>query len=256
MKIGIFDSGIGGITVFRDLLHEMPDLDYIYVADTLHVPYGPKRPEVVKGYVDDIVSFMMHKGIDALVIACNTATSIAVKSLREKYDIPIIGMEPAIKPALSKYDNDKKVIVLATELTLQQDKFNNLVHAINGSERLITIPAPGLVSFAENKVVNGEEVERYLNELFIGIDLDNICGIVLGCTHFLYFKQVLQAKLPKHIHIIDGNIGTIKEVKRRLDYSRKKQSQAKGNIEFYYGGQLDGDQKILYSYLNLLENKS
>jgi glutamate racemase len=123
MTIGFFDSGIGGLTVLAESLRRLPAQDYVYMADTLHVPYGPKSQEEVRDYVLAAIETMMEEGIEALVIACNTATSIAVNELRERYDIPIVGMEPAVKPAVEmNRATGKRVLVFATQLTLSMPK--------------------------------------------------------------------------------------------------------------------------------------
>ena len=126
MKVGIFDSGIGGITVLKTAIERLPQVEYIYYSDNLHVPYGTKPKEEVVGYVKDVVRFLVDEGVDAILIACNTATSVAVNELRRMYDIPIIGMEPAVKLALD--DNESgKVLVTATPLSLKEEKYKNLI---------------------------------------------------------------------------------------------------------------------------------
>ncbi|MBP3814197.1 MAG: aspartate/glutamate racemase family protein, partial [Butyrivibrio sp.] len=100
MKIGIFDSGMGGLSVLHEAYHQLPDQEYIFYADTEHVPYGIKTPEQIIGYTTEIAEFLIDKGVDAIVVACNTATSVAIKELRKRFDLPILGMEPAVKPAV------------------------------------------------------------------------------------------------------------------------------------------------------------
>ena len=128
MKIGFFDSGIGGITVLNEAIKQLPNEDYIYFADTDNTPYGVKPKDEVKKYILAAIDFIYAKGVDAIVIACNTATSIAIEDLREKYNIPILGMEPAVKPAIEKnHSTNKRVLVTATPLTLKEEKLKNLM---------------------------------------------------------------------------------------------------------------------------------
>ena len=123
MKIGFFDSGIGGLTVLSEALKRLPNHEYLYYADTVHAPYGPKPKEEVREYVFKAIEFLVNEGAQIIVIACNTATSIAVSELRQKYSIPIIGMEPAVKPAIESVENStKRVLVTATPLTLKEEK--------------------------------------------------------------------------------------------------------------------------------------
>ena len=153
VRIGFFDSGIHGEckAVLHQALRFLPNEDYIFYADTLHVPYGEKPKEEVREYIFNAVDFMAKQGIKALVIACNTATSIAVDDLRKKYDFPILGIEPAVKPAVQSCEgNRKKVLVLATNLTLREEKFHNLVKSIDQHDIVECLPLPGLVQFAEN----------------------------------------------------------------------------------------------------------
>lgn len=151
MRIGLFDSGIGGLTVLHQALKFLPQEDYLFYADTAHVPYGEKTKEEVREYILNAVDFIAKHNIKALVIACNTATSIVIEELRSRYDFPILGIEPAVKPAIEQSEGkQKKVLVLATRLTLQEKKYHDLVHRIDHGEIVDSLPLPGLVQFAES----------------------------------------------------------------------------------------------------------
>ena len=147
MKIGIFDSGIGGLSVLHQALKIMPEHQYIYYADEKNVPYGEKTKEQVIGYVDEIIQFMIDHGVEAIVIACNTATSAAVKIMREKYTIPIIGMEPAVKKAIDLY-GDYRVLVCATPITVNGKKMHDLVDRVDKKNLVDLVALPQLVRFA------------------------------------------------------------------------------------------------------------
>lgn len=248
MKIGFFDSGIGGITVLYEALKMLPNEDYIYFADTLNVPYGPKPKEEVKQCVFDAVDFIVNKGVKAVVIACNTATSVAIEDLRAKYDIPIIGMEPAVKPAVEKYtDADKRVLVTATALTLKEEKLHNLITKVDSDHVVDLLPLPGLVKFAETFEFSEQAVMPYLKEQFSNYDLDKYQTIVLGCTHFTFFKDILKKLLPVHINIIDGNQGTVKNLKRILE-NKQLLNNGCGNITFYNSGRIVEEKEKLARY--------
>lgn len=163
MKVGIFDSGVGGITVLKTALKLLPQVDYIYYSDNNHVPYGTKTKEEVLGYVNDVVAFLISQQVDAIVIACNTATSIAVKTLRSRYPVPIIGMEPAVKLAFNHH-SDGKVLVTATSLTLKEEKFKNLVNRLGEEERVCTLALPELVTFAEAFMFDEAQIKAYFKE--------------------------------------------------------------------------------------------
>jgi len=218
MTIGIFDSGIGGLTVLSEAMRRITTEDYVYVADTLHVPYGTKSKEEVQHHILESVHHMMKLDIDALVIACNTATSIAVELLRERYpNIPIIGMEPAVKPAVEmNASTGRRVLVFATPLTLSLPKYYALVTRVDDNGIVDSLPMEKLVPFCENMQFTGEEVKQYFIDKLAPYNLDDYGMIVLGCTHYPYFKPMLQKILPSHIGIVDGSVGTVRRLAAQL----------------------------------------
>lgn len=251
LKIGIFDSGIGGITVLNEALKMLPHEDYIYYADSFNAPYGTKPKEVVKEYIYDVVKFLSHKGIDALVIACNTATSIAVRELRIVYDFPIIGMEPAVKFAVER-DKEKRILVTATHLTLKEEKYHKLVERVDRYSRVDSLALPKLVEFAENFIFDRDRVIPYLEEQLDSYDWNRYSSIVLGCTHFPFYKEFFRELLPSHVKLTDGNIGTIKHLRNILVESNQTLSSSGGKVTFYYSGKEDVGNKILNKYLKIL----
>lgn len=259
MKIGFFDSGIGGMTVLHQSLQYLPNQEYIFYADTAHVPYGEKTKEEVKGHIFDAVDFMEKQGIGALVIACNTATSIAIDDLREKYDFPILGIEPAIKPAVQHCtDKQKKVLVLATNLTLTEEKFHNLVKSIDHDDIVDSLALPGLVELAEDFEFTEEKVIPYLTEAFASLDLEQYGTVVLGCTHFPYFENSIRRIFPGNVDIISGSIGTAKNLQRVLAHNDQT-NNGTGEITFFRSGLKVEDKETLVRYeqlLNMLDENS
>lgn len=235
MNIAFFDSGIGGLTVLKNALELMPDENYIYYADTKNVPYGTKPKEDVKKFVFDAVEFLAGQDIKALVVACNTATSVVINDLREKFDFPIIGMEPAIKPAIIN-NTGKKILVTATSLTLKESKLESLIKTLDENERIERLPLDRLVQFAERFDFSSNEVESYLKEKFSSIDLNEFESIVLGCTHFLFFTSILAKIIPEEIRIIDGNEGTVRHLMATLE-SRNLRESNYGHIKFFSSGE-------------------
>ncbi|MCU6712090.1 glutamate racemase [Paenibacillus sp. J5C_2022] len=218
MTIGFFDSGIGGLTVLEESLRKLPNEDYLYMADTLHVPYGTKTKEEVRSHILESVARMVDIGIDALVIACNTATSIAVNELRELYDFPIIGMEPAVKPAVEmNRATGKRVLVCATPLTLQQPKYYALVSRVDETGIVDSLPLPELVLHCESLQFDKGVMEDYFLSKLASYDLSQYGIIVLGCTHYPFYKHILRGLLPPHIGIVDGNAGTVKRLTAMLN---------------------------------------
>lgn len=229
MKIGVFDSGIGGLTVLDEIKNLLPNEHYIYVADRYHVPYGTKSKEAVHGYVERVAEFLDEKGVDAMVVACNTATSISVKKLRSQYDFPVIGMEPAVKPALN-LAIEGKIMVMATPLTLAEEKYHNLIRKYDGNKQVVSQEMAKLVDFAEAADYGSAEVVGYIKSQLEGYDLETFDAIVLGCTHFIYFKALLRGLVPKHIQLIDGNLGTAKHLTHVM---ADKPSEKEGLVTCY-----------------------
>lgn len=232
MAIAFFDSGIGGLSVLQVARKRLPQEDFIYFADTLHVPYGSKSREEVKEFVLAAAEQLVGLGIKALVVACNTATSIAIKDLRARYDFPIIGMEPAVKPAIEKYaPAHKRVLVLATALTLKEDKYHQLLSHIDHLQLADACPMPGLVLLAEQLDFSEASVRAYLQETLGAIDWNNYGALVLGCTHFVFFRTHLQAFLPPHIEIIDGNVGTVNHLIQTLSAKGQIKREGSGSLQ-------------------------
>lgn len=210
MKIGFFDSGIGGLTVLGHALKTLPFADYIYYADIEHLPYGTKTKSEVRHYVQKGLDYMAELKVDAVVIACNTATSVAHMKLRKSYSFPIIGMEPAVKPAVAYCkERGKKVLVLATSLTLREEKFNQLIHRLEATEMVDTMALGGLVIFAEKFEFDTADVYQYLHNKFSHLEISDYGAVVLGCTHFPLFNKVLQQSFTKETAFFDGSIGAI-----------------------------------------------
>jgi glutamate racemase len=253
VQIGFFDSGVGGITVLYDALKLLPNEDYVYYADTLHVPYGPKPKEEVKQHIFEAVDFIIKQEVKAVVIACNMATSVAIEDLRGKYNIPIIGMEPAVKPAVERSKSvNRRVLVTATALTLKEKKLKNLITRIDNRHIVDLLPLPGLVEFAERFEFSEQAVLPYLEEQLGQFELEKYETIVLGCTHFSFFKDMFRKLLPSHIAIIDGNLGTVKNLKRALE-KMKCTNQGSGKISFFNSGIKLQDQAKLANYHKLFQ---
>ncbi len=247
-KIGFLDSGFGGITVLSEALRQLPQENYIYYADIEHVPYGTKTKEEVRKYVFQAVEFLVTQGIKALVVACNTATSIAVRELRGKYDFPILGMEPAVKPAVQN-GNGKRVLVFATALTLREEKFHNLVQRVDQEHVVDYLPFPELVELAENMIFDYERVIPVIKNKLDGFNLENYKTFVLGCTHFPIYKDAFKKVIPPFIDVIDGSEGTIRYLKRLLDERQLiSKTENGGNVIFFDSGKLIQNQERLKTF--------
>lgn len=232
--IGIFDSGIGGLSVLAKIIEKLPTEEYIYYADTDNVPYGIKTNEQIKEYVKKAVDFLMDKDVKAIVIACNTATSIAIEDIRKEYSIPIIGIEPAAKPAVEKRHN-KKVLLMATPVTVREEKLKKLLKKVDTEHSVDLLAMPELVKFAEKGEFESKDVEEYIKKQLKDYKLGEYSELVLGCTHFPFFKETLRKIFPDNVQIIDGGYGVANRLQDVLEKDNKIGNN-KLKIEFYYSG--------------------
>lgn len=237
MSIAVFDSGIGGITVLKEALKMLPDRDFIYYADTNNVPYGTKPKEHVRDIIFSAVDFLSQFQPSALVIACNTATSVAAEELRNAYAFPIIGMEPAVKPALTlAKENQSRVLVFATPLTLKEKKFEALISKIDVDKLVDFLPLPELVTMAEEFNFQPDSFYCYLKDKLNGYDLAKYSSVVLGCTHFVLYRDLFKKYLPLNVQVIDGNKGTVAQLKRVLEIEAPSKGKGSGEVSFFTSG--------------------
>ena len=225
MKIGIMDSGLGGLTVLKECLCRLPDHEYLYYADSNNAPYGTKSTKEVYQLTEAAVDYLVKKGAEIIVIACNTATSAAAAQLREKYELPIIGMEPAIKPAL-QLAGSKRVLVAATELTLRLPKFRHLIDMLDVNDQVDYIPLTELVAFAEAGNFSSNTIIPFLEEKLANFDLKIYGSVVLGCTHFPLFREHFKAVFPVGTVIVDGAVGTVNRVKEFVTFDSMEPSRS------------------------------
>lgn len=265
MKIGIFDSGIGGLSVLHQALKYLPDQQFLYFADEANVPYGEKTKREIIGYVDDAIAFLVEQGAEAIVVACNTATSVAITKLRAKYSIPIVGMEPAIKKALDLY-GEHRVLVAATPITVRGEKLHGLMERVDRNHLVDLIPLPMLVRSAERGVFESEAITDYIQDMMKDYRLDDYSSMVLGCTHFNYFKKVLRTLLPDHIRFVDGNEGTIRQLMRETGLQGTETTMTPAGLEKriyqirYYESKVEVTSperlRLIQSYMEWLEDMS
>ena len=216
--IGIFDSGLGGISMLCTLSKFLPKERYIYYGDCVNAPYGVKTREEITKRCFAICERLIEQGVKAIVVACNTATSACVKELRATYPhLPIIGMEPALKPAVEA-KNHQNVLVLATPFTLREQKFTDLMSRYDHQHHIYRQPCPKLVTLMESgDYQDPSKVDEALMEYLSPYQDHDIHSIVLGCTHFVFLKQRIMELCGTHVNVIDGNMGTARQVKTLLE---------------------------------------
>lgn len=231
--IGFFDSGVGGISVLKESIKLMPNEHFIYLGDSANAPYGVKSVEELKQLSKNASEFLVEKDIKAMVVACNTATSVAINYLRDEYkEIPVIGIEPALKPAVS-LNRDGIIIIMATPITLSEKKFNNLMNKFNSKSEIEPMPCPGLVELIEEGVVEGPQIEEYLKEKFKKYGEKKISTVVLGCTHYPFVRKTIKDLLGEDVVVLDGGLGTSKQLMRKLGERNLLKTEGEGKVEIY-----------------------
>lgn len=225
--IGVMDSGLGGIGVLAEIVRLLPRENYLFYGDTLHIPYGDKPPETVLRLTRDVVEELIARGSKAIVIACNTATSAAADALRGELPLPIIGMEPALKPA-STLPGDGRVLVMATRVTLALPKFHALMERYG--KDAVPVPCPGLMECVEAGELRGERVRRVLEALLTPYLAQPVKAVVLGCTHYVLLRDEIARFFPPGTPLVDGNEGAARQLKRRLDEGELLSQTGRGEI--------------------------
>ena len=227
--IAVFDSGVGGISVLRHLRRLMPGEHYLFFGDSANAPYGSRTTEDVRRLSLAAAETLTRRGIKALVIACNTATAAAVKDIRASYpELIVIGIEPALKLAADHYPGGR-IGVMATEVTLREEKFDTLLHRFDENCTIAKIPAPGLVRLIEAGKAEEPETEDLLRTI-LGPYVGKLDALVLGCTHYPFAAKAISRILGDKVVLLDGGEGTARETKRRLKEAGLLREEDRGSI--------------------------
>ena len=247
--IAVFDSGVGGISVLRHLIRVMPGERFLYFGDSANAPYGSRTTEAVRQLTLDGAKFLTERyPLKALVIACNTATAAAVQQVRAVYpDLVVIGIEPALKVAADNFPGGR-IGVMATEVTLREEKFDTLLHRFERACTITKIPAPGLVQLVEQGKVNCPETDVLLHTIldpYIG----KLDALVLGCTHYPFAAEAIGRVLGPEVTLLEGGDGTARETRRRLDLAGLLE-QGSGEITIINSSPDPGMIRLSYDRLN------
>ena len=215
--IAVFDSGVGGISVLRHLVQILPGERFVYYGDSANAPYGSRSTQEVRALTLAAVDKLLAEyPLKALVIACNTATAAAVNDVRAAHlELIVVGIEPALKVAADHFPGGR-VGVLATEVTLREEKFDTLLHRFDENVTIYKIPAPGLVELVEHGKVDAPETEALLRKV-LGPYLGKLDAVVLGCTHYPFARNAIRRVLGDDVVLLDGGEGTARETRRRLE---------------------------------------
>jgi glutamate racemase len=234
--IAVFDSGVGGISVLKELIKQMPRERYLYFGDCANAPYGNRSTAAVRQLtLAAAAQLMKNYPIKALVVACNTATAAAIRQLREAYpQLVIIGIEPALKLAADRFPGGR-IGVMATQVTLREEKFDSLLHRFDAGCSVEKIPAPGLVELIESGHLDDVHTEQLLQQIlepFVG----KLDALVLGCTHYPFVSSVIRRILGDGVQLLDGGEGTARETRRRLAAANLLREEAPGSLTLTASG--------------------
>lgn len=250
-SIGIIDSGVGGLSVWREFIKSMPNENVIYFADTVNCPYGPRSQQEIITLVKDVVAFLLTKDIKMIIVACNTATAAAIDYLRANYSIPFIGMEPAVKPAALN-TKTKSIAVLATEGTFNGKLYLETSKKYASDVDLHIKVGDKLVEIVENNKIDESETEVHLYDLMSPLIKQNIDHLVLGCTHYPFLSETLRRILPAYVTIIDPAPAVVKQAIRILtENGLLNLNRGVPNYEFYSTGNPEVLEKFV---LNITGN--
>lgn len=230
--IGFFDSGVGGVSVLHTARRLLPNEHFLYYGDNGHAPYGPKPLEEIRRLSAESVGVLLDRGVKAVVIACNTATSAYAEILRAELKLPVIGMEPALKPA-QEARHGGEILVLATQATLTLPKFQRLMKRYG--DHVIPVVGRGLVELVEAGKADSPETEAALRELlgrYVGRSIDSV---VLGCTHYPFLAGAIQRMFPE-AELFDGRTGTCMRLKHLLEAGGLRSKGTEGSVEFLTSG--------------------
>lgn len=244
--IGVFDSGVGGLSVLHHIRQTLPHERLIYVADSGHVPYGDKSPAYIEQRSHALTRFLIEQGADAIVIACNTATAAAVASLRQHFSIPIVGMEPAIKPAVAATQSGV-VGVLATIGTLESARFAALLERYAGEIEIVTQGCPGLVEQVElgelNSTKTRDLIERYTAPLLArGADT-----FILGCTHYPFLAPLIRDVAGDRIVLVDTGAAVARQLQQRIQTELPEHSAGDASEQFFSSGDTEQASRVISS---------
>lgn len=244
LTIGIFDSGVGGLSVLRHIRAALPEAKLIYVADSGHVPYGDKSPDYIEARSHSLTRFLLEQGADAIVIACNTATAAAAASLRTAFSLPIIAMEPAVKPAVAA-TRSGVVGVLATVGTLESARFAALLEKYAGGVEIVTQGCPGLVECVERGELDSPATRQLVAQYTAPLLRKNADTIILGCTHYPFLAPLIREVVGDNITLIDTGAAVARELQRRVASELPTFAPTQGTEEFWTSGDVAEARRII-----------
>lgn len=240
--VGFFDSGLGGASVLREALRLLPNENYIYYGDNANAPYGDRTEEEITALTFRCAHRLVDMGVKAIVLACNTATATCINQIRSEFSIPVISIEPAIKPACN-LPGTGKVLMMATKATTHLERYLRLRERMPDPSRVINIPCPGIVERIEAGKLGAEDYDDLFAQYLAPYKGAEVDAIVLGCTHYIFIKDAFRRNAKLHLtgncQLIDGNEGTVRQLGRVLETHNLVNPSGSGNVTFCTSGDYD-----------------
>lgn len=250
MNIGVFDSGLGGLWILKYLQEQLPSYNYIYYADQAHIPYGSHTLDEITKFCFDIANFLIEKDCKLIVVACNTATSASIAELREKYSVPFVGIEPAVKPA-SELSKTGHIGVLATKVTTEGQKFHNTIEKFASNVEIHTVVGYGLVELVEEGKGDSDEAEKLLRSYLEPLMEKNIDQLVLGCTHYAFLINRIKKIVGSKVNIIDPAPAVVRRVKQLLEENNIPLNDNTKPVELFTSGKHLEQIKIFFENIKM-----
>lgn len=231
--IGIFDSGIGGLTVTREIVKQLPNESIIYLGDTARVPYGTRSKEVITQFAKELTNFLLEKGVKCLVVACNTISAVALNEIEKISKVPVIGVvKPAVKKAAAVTKN-KRIGVIGTQGTIQSKAYENEIKKMDPSIKVFSVGCPLFVPLAEEGLDNHEATRLVAEDYLDGIMASNIDTLILGCTHYPLLLETISETVGPNVELVDSAEPTAEELKKILQDRKLLSSNKNPAYEFY-----------------------
>jgi glutamate racemase len=251
--VGVFDSGVGGLSVLREIRRQLPAEDLLYVADSRYAPYGDQSDETIERRAIAIAQFLVSQSAKAIVVACNTATGLAIEALRSQFPVPVVGMEPAVKPAALKTQSGV-IGVLATRQTLASAKFSKLLTAYGADVQILRQPCPGWVEQVEQGDLSSQETQLLVEKYVAPLLAKGADTLVLGCTHYPFLMPVIRVVTGPAVTILDPSAAVARELRRRLQTGDLLSRRAlQGTERFWTSGSLADQSRVAQLWMNNVE---
>ena len=246
--IGVFDSGVGGLSVLHEIRRELPNEDLLYVGDSGHAPYGDKSTHVIEARSIEIVEFLISRHAKAIVVACNTATGVAIKTLRTRFEIPIIAMEPAVKPAAA-HTRSGVIGVLATSRTIASDNFAKLHERFGADVKILMQACPGLVEQVEAGKLRDDKTRALVEQFVLPLLNQGADTLVLGCTHYPFLAPLIREVAGATVTVIDPSAAIARELRRRLASANLLSGESREGTQRFWSSARSGTTRLVISQL-------